>query len=229
MPETTSNVEMAHKISEDGNRTTRHGSRFYEVVEIIEAVVLAVVAVATAWSGYQSALWNGRQAEFYGKSSKLRITADTDATLAGQERLYDGMMFNAWIQAKSSGNDKLARLFEARFRDEFRVAFDAWMKLDPLNKPGAPAAPVFMPEYHRKLADQAASRNEQALALFDKGTRARDRADAYVRITVYLATVLLITAIGQRFHFRGVRVGTLAVATVLLAIGLYFMFTLPKI
>jgi hypothetical protein len=65
--------------------------------------------------------------------------------------------------------------------------------------------------------------------MFDKGIRARNRGDAYVRITVYLATVLLITAIGQRFHFRGVRVGTLAAATVLLATALYFVFTLPKI
>jgi hypothetical protein len=229
MSETTSNVEMAYKISENGNREARHGSRVSEAIEIIEAVVLAVVAVATAWSGYQSALWNGQQVEFYGESSKLRITADADATLAGQQRLHDSMMFNAWIQARSSENDKLTRLFEARFRDEFRVAFDAWMKLDPLNTPRGPPSPIFMPEYKNKLADQATSQNEQAIAMFDKGTRARHRADAYVRITVYLATVLLVTAIGQRFHFRVVRVGTLAAAIVLLAIGLYFVFTLPKI
>jgi hypothetical protein len=63
------------------------------------------------------------------------------------------MTFNSWIQARSSGNDKLARLFEARFHDEFRVAFDAWMRLDPLNTQGAPPSPMLMPEYKRKLAD----------------------------------------------------------------------------
>jgi len=138
MSETTSNVEMAHKISENEDRTVPHGPRFFRVIEIIEAFALAVVAVATAWSGYQSALWSGVQAELYGESSKLRISADTDASLAGQQRLYDIITIHEWIRAKLSGNDKLARLFEARFRDEFGVAFNAWMKLDPLNTPGAP-------------------------------------------------------------------------------------------
>jgi hypothetical protein len=34
-------------------------SRF-EAIEIIEAVILALVAVATAWSGYQAARWAGK-------------------------------------------------------------------------------------------------------------------------------------------------------------------------
>jgi hypothetical protein len=229
LPEATSNVEMAHKIAENDNRPKRSGSRFYETIEIMEAFVLAIVAVATAWSGYQSALWDGRQSELYGQASKLRIIADTAATLAGQHRLYDAMTFNEWIRWRLSGNDKLARFYETRFRDEFRVAFDVWMKLNPLNTPGSPSDPFSMPEYKIKLADQAASQNEQASALYDKGTRARFRGDAYVRITVYLATVLLLTAIGQRFRFRVVRVGTLAAAAALLAIALYLVLTLPKI
>jgi hypothetical protein len=31
-----------------------------EVIEIIEALILALVAVATAWSGYQAAAWAGK-------------------------------------------------------------------------------------------------------------------------------------------------------------------------
>jgi hypothetical protein len=38
---------------------------------------------------------------------------------------------------------------------------------------------------------------EQAATLFDQGTQARRLADAYVRLTVTLATVLLLTAIGH--------------------------------
>ena len=32
-----------------------------ELTEIIEVIVLALVAIATAWSGYQAAEWNGQQ------------------------------------------------------------------------------------------------------------------------------------------------------------------------
>jgi hypothetical protein len=58
MPEATSNVEFAHKIHEEGHHhshPTDHRARW---VEIVEAVVLATVAVATAWSGYQASKWD---------------------------------------------------------------------------------------------------------------------------------------------------------------------------
>ena len=47
-----------------------------EVIEIIEALILALVAVATAWSGYQAAAWAGRRAEDYSKASRVRVTAE---------------------------------------------------------------------------------------------------------------------------------------------------------
>ena len=56
-------------------------SRF-EAIEIIEAVILALVAVATAWSGYQAAQWAGSRAEQYATASRLRVTAEGLATLA---------------------------------------------------------------------------------------------------------------------------------------------------
>src|SRR5690242_9525287 len=55
-------------------------SRF-ETIEIIEAVILALVAVATAWSGYQAARWAGMRAENYAEASRLRVTAEGLATL----------------------------------------------------------------------------------------------------------------------------------------------------
>jgi hypothetical protein len=108
------------------------------------------------------------------------------------------------------------------------VAFDAWLKLDPLNTPGGPSGPTFTPEYKNKLAEQAASKNEQASAMFDKGTSAQHRADGYVRITVYLATVLLLTALGQRFRFRVVRLCILVIAIGLPVFAAHLIFNLPK-
>ncbi|MGA8971991.1 MAG: hypothetical protein WB496_02180, partial [Pseudolabrys sp.] len=68
-------------------------SRF-EAIEIIEAVILALVAVATAWSGYQAAEWAGKRAEQYAEATRLRVTAEGLVTLAGQERIYDSDTFN---------------------------------------------------------------------------------------------------------------------------------------
>jgi hypothetical protein len=163
----------------------------HEILEIAEAVVLAVVAVTTAWSGYQAALWTGHQAELYGQASKLRIQAEGAATYANQERLYNASTVVEWLKAEAHGDKKLATLFERRLLPEFRPAFEAWKKTDPVNNPKAPAGPQLMAEYRSFKTEEAAKLNDQATEVFEQGTRDRQRSDEYVRVTVTLATVLL--------------------------------------
>jgi hypothetical protein len=230
MPETGgANVEIAHRLNEAGKSTARHTSRFEEVVEIVEAVVLALVAIATAWSGYQAALWEGNQAELYGESSKLRVAAESLSTLAGQERLYDTTTFNSWLNAGSRGDRTLAKFLERRFREEFRTAFKVWLATDPFNDPNTAPGPTFIPEYRNAKSEQAEALSERALSTFDQGTRSGATGDRYVRVTVLLATVLLLTAISQRFHITAVRTGLLCTAFVALAVPLWNLFTLPRL
>ena len=82
---------------EDDEHKLRH-----ELIEIAEAVLLAIVAVATAWSGYQSTLWDSKQAHLYGVSSRDRALATQSATLAGQQQLYDSNVFSFWLQANAA-------------------------------------------------------------------------------------------------------------------------------
>jgi hypothetical protein len=65
-----SNVELAQRLS--GHNHSSH-SLGHEILEIAEAVVLALVAIATAWSGYQAALWTGHQEELYGQAANSRL------------------------------------------------------------------------------------------------------------------------------------------------------------
>jgi hypothetical protein len=66
------NIEVAQHLSERRKSSSSVG---HEILEIIEAVLLAVVAVSTAWTGYQAALWNGHQSELYGLASRRRVQA----------------------------------------------------------------------------------------------------------------------------------------------------------
>jgi len=200
-----------------------------EVIEIIEALILALVAVATAWSGYQAAAWAGKRAQDYAKANRLRVTAEGLATLAGQERIYDSDTFNSWLAARFDGKAQAAEFFERRFRDEYRTAFAAWMKTDPFNNAQAPPGPIFMPDYHNAKHEQFLALNKQAAEIADQGTKSGETGDQYVRITVLLATVLLITAIGQRFRFRSVRVLFMILAWLLLCVPLWQLLMLPRI
>ncbi|MBV8865247.1 MAG: hypothetical protein JO210_07585 [Acidobacteriaceae bacterium] len=228
MPEAGgANIEIAHHLNER-HALDAHTSRVHELVEIIEAIVLALVAITTAWSGYQAARWDGQQSLLYGRSSKLRVDAQGTELSSNQERIYDAVTVVEWMKAEAHGESNLAELFERRLLPEFRPAFEAWKKTDPLHNPKAPIGPMLMPEYHNTRAEQAVRLNQQATELFEQGTRARERADQYVRLTVVMATVLLLTAISQRFRSRRIRVGLVVLAFLLLLIPLCRILMLPR-
>jgi hypothetical protein len=151
--ETLSTPEVAHAIGHHHGKT--RGEKHAERVEILEAILLAVVAVATAWSGYQTARWDGRQAHLYGLSSKARAAENRASTLSGQQRLYDTSTFGFWLQEKAQGDHEAAALFERRFRPEYRRAFTPWLRTDPLHNPRAPVGPIFMPQYRNAAAGRA--------------------------------------------------------------------------
>lgn len=219
---------VIRKLNQVRESVSPSQSRF-EAIEIIEAFILALVAVATAWSGYQAAQWAGKRAHDYAKANRLRVTAEGLATLAGQERLYDSDTFNSWLAAKLDGKVQMAEFFERRFRDEYRPAFAAWLGTDPFKNAQAPPGPIFMPEYHNAKHEQFLGLNKQAAEIADQGTKSGETGDQYVRITVLLATVLLITAIGQRFRFKSVRVVFMILASLLLCLPLWQLLVLPRI
>jgi len=149
-------------------------------------------------------------------------------TLAGQNHLYDVITFNSWIAAKSSGNQKVADVFERRFRPDFLQAFTAWQKLDPFNHPSAPRGPTFMPKYSDPHQRESAELSKQANAYFEEGVVTKEHGDSYMKVTVFLATVLLLTALSQRFKSFGPRVAVLTVASIMLAMSAYWIITFPR-
>src|ERR1700687_4198306 len=210
MPEATSNVEFAQKIHEQGHHHSSSGDRRSQWIEIVEAVVLAIVAVATAWSGYQAAKWDALSNQHYNLASRTTVLSQEKATLAGQDRLYDITTFNGWVAAKMSKNEKLTAFYERRFRPEYAIAFSAWWKLDPVNNPAASPGPTFMPEYTNAKSQDSAKRGHEAKGHFERGVSTRETRDKYVKVTVLLATVLLLTALSQRFEILGPRVAVVA-------------------
>ena len=229
MPEDL-NAEIAGGLAEAGSPQERAEKlRWERFVEISEAIVLAFVAVSTAWSGYQAARWDGRQAERYGTASAVRIQADEQLTLGGQQKLLDVSTFNTWIQAKKDGNDALAALYVRRFSPAFKTAFDAWIASHPFSNPDAPPGPSFMPEYTNPQIEQGDALNEEATAIFEEGTQARETSDNYIRTTVVLATVLFLMALSQRFRIREVRIAVLIISGLLMVYGLGTILSFPRL
>jgi ferric-dicitrate binding protein FerR (iron transport regulator) len=230
MPEGNINAEVAEHLREhDGHAEHTPSRRHIETIEILEAILLAIVAVATALSGYQAAIWDGESAKEYATSSRLRSESVEQHLESNQVAAYNADTLNAWLQADVAGNEELKRILEKRFTPEYEEAFQAWIALDPFNDTIAPPGPRFMPQYEDPVLAEAEELDAEASHAFDLGVEYRKTGEHYVRVTVILAAVLFMVAIGQRFKIRGVRYAVNIVAGVLLVYALYLFSTYPHI
>jgi hypothetical protein len=196
-------------------------------MEIVATVLLAVAALAAAWSGYQGSLWDGIQSSNYTKASGMRTRAAQQLTEANQFRLADLSVFENYLDATLLGQTELANFYEERFRDEFQPAFDAWIALGPLNNPDAPPSPLAMPEYKLAADKAAADLTAQADATFDEGEDANTVSDIFVLTTLFFASVLFLAAISERLEVFALRVGLLSVAGAVFITGVVVALTQP--
>jgi hypothetical protein len=196
-------------------------------MEIITVAILAIAALSTAWSGYQASLWDGIQSSNYTQASGSRTNSAQQRTAANQFRIADLGVFTSYIEATLEGNQEVADFYEQRFRDEFRVAYDAWIALDPLNNTEAPATPLAMPEY--KLAPDAEADRLAARAdeLFAAGEDANTVSDVYTLTTLLFAAVLFFAAISERFEYLKAQIVLLVLAGIGLVVGLVIAFGQP--
>jgi ABC-type multidrug transport system permease subunit len=198
-------------------------SRSEKRLEIAATFLLAIAAIATAWSGFQAALWDGRQSSNYTQASAARTEASENHLEANQDRIIDLDLFENFLNAQATGDSNLADFYKSRFRDEFRPAFDAWTALQPLTNSNAPRSPLQMPEYQPAGEAKAKDLNAQAEAKFQYGENANSISDTYVATTLFFASVLFFAAISERFEFFRARIILLALASASLVTGIAVM------
>lgn len=195
--------------------------------EIASAILLGLVTIATAWSGYQSARWGGVQSTRYSEASALRVESTRASTLAGQQTQIDVALFSNWLNAYADENQPLEEFYRERFRAEFTPAFEAWLATEPARNPEAPPSPFAMPEYQLAATQQSEDLERQASETFEKGKAANQQSDDYILNAVILASVLFLAGIAPRFDWLPVRVVVIVFALVVLGLGLYNIATYP--
>jgi hypothetical protein len=167
-------------------------------LETVATILLALSAVATAWSTYQSASWRGQQASQTARSTAARIQSSQAGTRGGQLTQIDIATFVQWVDATAKGDRKLADFYRARFREEFTPAFDAWLARHPLTTASAPATPFAMPQYRVAEDAKSARLNVLAGAHAAAAGRADKRADDYMLAVVLFATALFFAGISTK-------------------------------
>jgi hypothetical protein len=198
------------------------------LVTIVEAILLAIVAVLAAWSGFASSKWSTESSLTLARASAARTKASRAQLSADDQKNFDSSTFSAWFTAYVANNQKAMKIAAARFSPEFRVAFNAWIATDPANNPHAPPGPTYMPEYKQPELAKADALDDKATDLYAEGAKDGSTADDYVRTTVFLATVLFLVGISGHFRLRAARIGLLVVASAILVVALSVLVTAPR-
>ena len=217
-------VHPPHELTESHGESTTRSER---VLELFATILLSLATLGIAWSGYQAARWNGRQARDYAQSNTARSLANRAATTGAQNRTQDLLNFNRWLEVKTEGDQQLADLYQRRFRPEFLPAFEAWLAEDPLNNPAAEASPLRVPQYHVAALEKSDRLETEGTEHFENGKNATERTDSYVLSTVFFASVLFFAGISMRFLWQKMRITVLVLATLTLIYGVVQIATLP--
>jgi hypothetical protein len=225
MAEGLSATEVGKEIADHAKH---HAHARHDLLTIAEAVLLSVVTILAAWSGYAAAKWITESRVTLAEASTARVKAGTAAEQALTLRNFDASTFNAWFSAYTVRNQAAMRIAERRFRPQFRVAFDAWRATKPETNPNAPAGPTYMPQYRQPALAKASQLNSDADAMLEKGSSQGNTSDKYIRTTVFLASVLFLVGISTHFPLRGVRLGLVGVGGALLIFSLVQLAQLPR-
>ena len=218
-------AHVPHELSEPPEHE-RKVPRNERILEFLAVLLLSFATLATAWSGYQAALFSGKQSQRYAQASTLRIHSQNQSTIAGQFRLEDLLLFNRWLDARETGNQRLESIYQRRFRARFRPAFNAWIAEHPFTNPHARPSPLYEPQYHPAQLDQAVALDRAANTRYEEGTAAKETDDKYILSTVFFAAVLFFSGISLRLDWRPLRIAILVFGTTMLIGGLIFVFTL---
>jgi hypothetical protein len=237
MAEGLNPIEAGKKLHEHGEALERQteaadghggaGDRHSRIVQICEALLLALVTVTAAWAGYSAARWGTESRVEIAQSSTLRALSTRDDLTALSLRNFDASTFNAWFIAFTLNSPQKEVVAERRFRPQFRVAFNAWLATNPLHNPHAPPGPTYMPQYKLPAQAQANALDSAADAKFQAGNQAGLVGDNYVRITVFLAAVLFLVGIGSSFKLTGVRYALITFGSVLLILSIVLILRQP--
>ena len=230
MAEGLSATEVGKEIAEHAEHAEHppaHHTRHDRLISIAEAVLLSIVTLMAAWSGYSAAKWGSDASLLLARSSSAQNEANLDRIQASQIRTLDSVSFNGLFAAYETHNPKLFELMLRRMRPGYLVAVNAWIATHPLKNPNAPPDPSYMPQYKIPQQTQARVLGAQSQADFDEGQSASGTADKYVRLTVFLAAVLFLVGIASHFAARAARYGLIGIASVLLIVSAVQLLGLP--
>ena len=200
-------------------------------LEIVEAVLLSLAVLGTAWCAYEGTRWGGIQTFRMADANAKAREAAAKQVLAEQQRMLDGIVIMNLVQAVVEKKEKVVEFYVTRLRPEMRAAFTTWLAAKPLENADAPAHPLVMTEYANKVPVKFEEENRSLRAEGDQKMKeameANQIADNYVLMTVMFASVLSIVGMASKFESPRLRAAVLGFAGLVLTITVVVIVLYP--
>jgi hypothetical protein len=187
--------------------------------EITAVALLSIVAVITAWCGFEASKWGGEMSIAFNQASSNRVQASDAKSAARDAFQLDAMVFAEWLVATQAGDEELADYLRGVFSPALDTAFQEW--------DGVTRTPFGLPEYVPPGTIEAEEFTAKANEAYERAVENNQIGDNYSLLTVMFALVLFLTAMSQRTGPAWAQSTLLYVAIGIAIIGIGILATFP--
>ena len=231
MSEGLSALEVAEHQKRHSEAAEEHGrlamSGRARLIQISEALLLAVVTIAAAWCGFAAAQYGTDSRIAFAEAGELRTDADSLLLTALEIQNLNQSTFNSWWSAYLLDDEAGMAFARETFRPELKEAFDEWIAGGGVENQTA-NSPFDLESYERPVAELGQEKLTQADQLQAEGIEQGITGDKYVRITVFLAGILFLVGISSQFSIRKVRYALITLSGAMLIVSIWQMLILPN-
>lgn len=196
-------------------------------LELVAVVLLGIATVATAWCGYQSTQWNGRETDESRAAAFDRLESSRLYGLATQKVAYDANVTAQYAAAISAENEELAAFIRANLmRPEYLPFLDDWEA--KVRAGDGDSVNLFTDEAYLeaqfKDSQVAGAKSDADLARADEASK---NGEDYLVMTLLTATALFFAGVTSSFHSRSARLILVIIAGAILAFTIASLTNLP--
>jgi hypothetical protein len=194
-------------------------------LELIAVILLGLAATATAWAAFQAGQYDGQMLTAFTEANLNLNDANAYYSEGTQIYIEDELIFLRYVEAVNEDDLELASYLRESLMSEQLVAAIEWWETDGIefDTPFVDENPNYVIESY-VLADELAVATDDS---FEEGQSANETGDKYNLITVLLAAALFVLGIATSFKVLPVRMGLIAIGTVIFVGSTIWMLTLP--
>lgn len=211
------------------NQSKPENTSKIKIVMIGFAVMLVLATLTSAYSVWQASSYSNSGSTDLLTSNGLRTESSKYLNYGLQEKQVDIESWLSWVSAVSQNNTALANFIEARFRDEFKPAFYAWLN-STNSTDGVPAGtPFSLPEYKNANIEKSQSIDQQITQYMNSAAIKGSYASRLTLMTVIMASIIVICGFESRMRSETMKLPLLFAVVIIYFFALYFILQVPPL